>query len=70
MTVAVGKATVPSGRAGLTAVSHTVHLWPGSLIRFPGGRLRLRSLGVAEDDLKCALELCRRAELDDLGAGM
>ena len=33
-------------------------------------RLRLRRLGVAEDDLECALELCRRAELDDLGAGV
>ena len=31
------------------------------------GRLRLRSRGVAEDDLECALQLCRRAELDDLG---
>ncbi len=71
MTSRASKATAPSGRAGLSARSHTVHLWPGALLSAPGGLLRLRrGLGVADDDFECALELCRRAELDDLGAGV
>jgi hypothetical protein len=54
----------------VSAMSHTVHLRRALSPPLPGSCLRPRSLGVAEDDLKCALELCRRAEFDDLGAGV